>query len=127
MAREAVAMTYLERFANLDAVEVPHVDSDRRHSWHLFPIRLAPSRLTIDRAAFIDELKRAEIGCSVHWRPLHLHPYYQERYAWQPCHCPVATREWERLVSLPIFPSMTTAEQDAVIAAVENICRAARA
>ncbi len=126
-AREAVARTYLRRLAELDAIELPAVDPDRLHAWHLFPIRLVTERLTIDRAAFIDALKRAEIGCSVHWRPLHLHPYYQDRYAWRPSDCPVATREWERLVSLPIFPAMTAHEQDAVISAVYDICRAGRA
>lgn len=126
-AREAVAVRYLRRFASLDTIELPAVDPDRLHAWHLFPIRLELSRLRIDRAEFIDALKREEIGTSVHWRPLHLHPYYQERYAWRAEHCPVATREWERLVSLPIFPSMSGEEQDAVIDAVTRICADARA
>ena len=52
----------------------------------------------------------AGVGCSVHWRPLHLHPYYEEAFGWQPEDLPVASAVWERLVSLPIFPTMSEAE-----------------
>ena len=64
---------------------------DRIHSWHLFPIRLRLDRLSIDRNAFIVGLRERGVGCSVHWRPLHLHPYYEETFAWRPDHLPVAS------------------------------------
>ena len=69
----------------------------------------------------MEALRKAGIGTSVHWRPLHLHPYYESTFAWRPEHYPVATREWHRLVSLPIFPSMTDAERDHVIHSVAGI------
>ena len=62
------------------------------------------------------------MGSSVHWRPLHLHPYYRQTFGWRPEDCPVATAQWERLVSLPIFSSMTDAEVDHVAAAVRTLC-----
>jgi perosamine synthetase len=82
--RERIAQTYLEQFAEMDEIELPEEDSNRINAWHLFPIRLRLDKLKIDRNGFIEELKQAGIGCSVHWRPLHLHPYYRETFGWQP-------------------------------------------
>jgi perosamine synthetase len=98
--REAIASRFREELAGLEEIELPPADSDRIHSWHLFPIRLRLDRLSIDRNAFLDALKDAGVGCSVHWRPLHLHPYYQETFGWRPTDLPVATEVWERLISL---------------------------
>ena len=119
-ARESLALEYRYRLSDVEAIELPPVDDNRVHAWHLFPIRLRLERLSVDRAAFIDALRAAGIGTSVHWRPLHLHPYYQEQFKWRPEHCPVATREWERLISLPLFPSMSNEEQREVITAVRD-------
>lgn len=123
-AREHVARIYREAFASTPEIELPPVVPDRVHAWHLFPIRLRLDRLRIDRTAFITALQEAGVGCSVHWRPLHLHPYYQEGFKWTPEQFPVATREWQRLVSLPIYPGLTRDEQTHVVNAVQEICRA---
>ena len=116
--REAIARRYTEAFAEIDAIETPPMDPNRIHSWHLYPIQLRLERLSMDRNTFIEVLRKKGIGTSVHWRPLHLHPYYRDTWRWQPEHCPVATRVWERLVSLPIYPTMTSDEVDYVIEAV---------
>jgi perosamine synthetase len=121
--REKVAHRYREEFSSLDEIELPPEDVNRIHSWHLFPIRLRLERLRIDRNAFMDQLKARGIGCSVHWRPLHLHPYYQETFGWKPEHCPVAAKVWERLISLPIFSDMRQEEIDRIISVVTAICR----
>jgi dTDP-4-amino-4,6-dideoxygalactose transaminase len=126
LKREAVAARYSRAFADLDEVETPPTDENRVHSWHLYPIRLHLDRLGIERNAFIEELKRAGVGCSVHWRPLHLHPYYEETFGWRPEQFPVASAEWERLVSLPIFPGMREDEVDAVVERVRSLCEAHR-
>ena len=76
------------------------------------------------RNAFLDELKARGVGCSVHWRPLHLHPYYQQTFGWRPEDLPVATAVWERLVSLPLFPGMRNEEVEHVIATVQHLCAA---
>ena len=62
------------------------------------------------------------VGCSVHWRPLHLHPYYEETFAWRPDHLPVASAEWLRLISLPLFPGMSEAERRHVATVVRDLC-----
>lgn len=120
--RESVARRFLKAFADVEEIELPPDGSDRIHSWHLFPIRLRLDRLAIDRNKFLDELKDSGVGCSVHWRPLHLHPYYEETFAWRPEDLPVATAVWERLVSLPIFPGMREEEVAYVIEVVRRLC-----
>ena len=98
--------------------------ADRVHSWHLFQIKLRLERLSIlDRDGFLEEMRARGVAFSVHWRPLHLHPYYRETFGWKPEHLPVATDVWRRTVSLPIFPAMTGDERDAVVATVREICR----
>ena len=120
--RERVAQIFLERFAEIDEIELPPVDENRLHSWHLFPLRLNTEKLSINRNAFIEELKESGVGCSVHWRPLHLHPFYQTKYNWRIKHLPAASRLWTRLISLPIFPAITNREIDHVVKTVKDIC-----
>ncbi len=120
--REAVALRYKQRLADVAEVETPPVDSNRIHSWHLFPLRLRTDLLTISRNAFKEELQQEGVATSVHWRPLHLHPYYRETFAWQPKDFPVATSLWERSISLPIFSRMTDEQVDHVIDSVKRLC-----
>lgn len=121
--RQDLARIFLERFAALDEwIESPAVHEDRLHAWHLFQIKLRPGRLTLDRDAFIVELRGRGIGTSVHWRPLHLHPFYEE-LGWRAEQLPVASEVWRRTITLPLFPSMTPEEVEAVVSSVEEICR----
>ena len=120
--REGIAWRLRGALAGVEEIDLPPVPANRVHSWHLFPLRLRLERLSIDRNAFIDELKRAGIGCSVHWRPLHLHPYYQDTFGWRPADLPEASAVWERLVSLPIFPGMQEGEVSQVVRVVTGIC-----
>ena len=121
--REAIALSFLEDLSDVEEIELPPSAANRIHAWHLFQMRLRLGRLSIDRDGFLEELRARGIGFSVHWRPLHLHPYWSETFGWQPDHLPVATEVWQRTVSLPIFPSMTRPERDAVVTAVREICR----
>jgi perosamine synthetase len=120
--REMLAYRFSEAFSDLEQLDVPPDPSDRVHSWHLYPIRLRLERLSVDRNEFIELLRAAGIGYSVHWRPLHLHPYY-ESFGWRPDDLPVASAVWKRLISLPLFPGMAEEEQDSVIATVRALCR----
>jgi perosamine synthetase len=79
-------------------------------------------RLAIDRNEFMDHLRQQGVGCSVHWRPLHLHPFY-ESLNWRPEDCPVATQVWQRLITLPLFPGMKNQERDQVIRVMRELCR----
>jgi dTDP-4-amino-4,6-dideoxygalactose transaminase len=124
--REQVARRYLRELADIEEFELPSDDSNRVHSWHLFPIKLRLDSLAIDRNQFLSELKGRGVGCSVHWRPLHLHPYYQEVFGWRPSDFPVATGMWERLISLPIFPNMKDEEVDFVVRTLRELCASHR-
>lgn len=121
--RQEIAEHYLEALDGIAEIELPQVPENRIHSWHLFQIKLRLEGLTIDRDTFLEGLRERGIGFSVHWRPLHLHPYYQETFGWRPSHFPVATELWRRTVSLPIFPAITGDERAAVVTAVRELCR----
>lgn len=120
--REAVAAHYFDSLADIAEIELPPDSADRIHSWHLFPIRLDLEKLTIDRNRFLSKLSAAGVGCSVHWRPLHMHPLYAERFDWQATDFPAATRRWQQIISLPIFSSMTVTEIRHVVDTVKNLC-----
>lgn len=121
-SRDVIAEKYQQELRDIAEIELPPRSKDRIHSWHLFPIKLNLQRLTIPRNAFIDQLKQRTIGCSVHWRPLHLHPYYETTFGWKGSQFSQATAVWERLISLPIFPGMTEEEIGRVVVAVREIC-----
>ena len=121
--REQIAHRYFEELGMVDEIMLPPRPADRLHAWHLFAIRLCLERLSLNRNEFCESLARQGIGFSVHWRPLHLHPYYAENYGWTPEQFPVATEVWKRLISLPIYPGMTEGEQSRVIHVVKDLCR----
>jgi perosamine synthetase len=121
--REAVARLYRTELSGVPEIELPPDPADRVHSWHLFPIRLRLDRLRVDRNTFVEALRGEGVGFSVHWRPLHLHPYYAETFGWQPESCPRATTLWKRLVSLPIFSAQEDAEALRVIEVLAGLCR----
>lgn len=105
--RERVAKLYQEGLRSLGEVIVPKQHPDRIHSWHLFVIRLKLEMIGCDRAQIIQELKLAGIGTSVHWMPLHMHPYYREKYGYRREDLPVSARLFDEIISMPIYPGMT--------------------
>jgi len=123
-ARRDLAAGYRERFLQSgfdDLIQLPEDAPDGSHAWHLFVVRLRLERLSIDRAAVMDQLQERGIGASVHFIPLHMHPYYRARPETTPRPLPIASREFERVVSLPIWPGMTDANLDRVVAALGAI------
>ena len=119
--RCAIARRYNEAFGAVPFIETPPDRPDCRHAWHLYMLRLNLERLSIDRAAFIEALKQRNIGTSVHFIPLHLHPYYRETYGYAPEDFPVAYREYLREISLPIYSKMSDADVEDVIEAVLDV------
>jgi dTDP-4-amino-4,6-dideoxygalactose transaminase len=120
--RRAIAARYDEALSGVDAVEIPIELEGVTHARHIYAIRLYLDRLVIGRDRFIDELNARNIGASVHFIPVHSFSYYRDRF--DGSRFPVADREFERLVSLPIYPSMTDDDVDDVIAAVIDIVTA---
>jgi dTDP-4-amino-4,6-dideoxygalactose transaminase len=119
--RRAIVRRYDEAFAALPEMATPRVRPGVRHAWHLYPVALGLERLTCDRARFIAELRAENIGTSVHFIPIHLHPYFRERLGVGPGDFPVADEAYRRAVSLPLFPGMSDGDVEDVIAAVGKV------
>jgi dTDP-4-amino-4,6-dideoxygalactose transaminase len=120
-ARQRVAQRYFAGLEQIDEVELPVIRSDRKSSWHLFLLRLHLEKLEIGRDEFIEELQQRGIGSSVHFIPLHLHPFYQREFGYRPGDFPKAEAEYRRCISLPIFPTMQAEEIEQVILALTDI------
>jgi dTDP-4-amino-4,6-dideoxygalactose transaminase len=128
-ARREIAAAYTNGFrssAAADLLQLPEEAADGSHAWHLYVIRLHLDRLGIDRAAVMAALREAGIGASVHFIPLHLHPYYRRRWGTRPEDHPVATREYDRVISLPIWPGMSSEDVQRVVDALASIVDGAR-
>ncbi|MBN1690971.1 MAG: DegT/DnrJ/EryC1/StrS family aminotransferase [Dehalococcoidia bacterium] len=119
--RQKYAGIYNREFSGLDAVGIPHVDGDVTHNWHLYIIQLKLERLLIDRAEFIEALRQMNIGASVHFIPLHMHPYYARTFGYKPDDFPNAKYVYERAVSLPLYPAMTEDDVADVVKSVKYI------
>lgn len=119
--REDIATQYNNAFKNLPQIETPTTKNDVQHSWHLYVIKLNLEQLTIDRNQFIDKLKSRGIGTSVHFIPLHIHPYYRDTYGYKPEDFPVAHETFKRIITLPIYPKMTDQDVQAVIEEVSEV------
>jgi dTDP-4-amino-4,6-dideoxygalactose transaminase len=118
--RTQIADRYNRELAGLPLIAPPRESPGDLHAWHLYPIRLAPSA-GIDRNQFIECMAEQGIGCSVHYIPLHQHPYWRDTYNLKPEQFPNAQTICERLVSLPIYTKMSDEDQTRVIAAVRAI------
>jgi dTDP-4-amino-4,6-dideoxygalactose transaminase len=119
--RKEIAHKYQQVFSRFPSLQVPSDRQDCSHAWHLYILRLNSDWFEIDRAQFMDELKKRNIGASVHFIPLHLHPYYRDKYGYQPSDFPISYGEFLRTVSLPIYSKMSNSDVDDVIAAVLDI------
>lgn len=119
--RREVVTAYNEAFAQLPELETPTERADVESALHIYPLRLNLQQFSIDRRQFIEELKARNIGASVHFIPNHLHSYYRDRYGFQPEDFPVAYRNYQRLVSLPLHPRLSDGDVNDVIEAVLDI------
>lgn len=119
--RRAVVHAYQAAFTGHDAFELPVERPEVEHAWHLYVLRLQPGVLRIGRDRFIQELTQRKIGTSVHFIPLHLHPYYRDTYGYAPDAYPVARSNYERMLSLPLHPGLSEADVEDVVGAVLDI------
>lgn len=124
--RGEIAAEFNRRFATLPELVLPVEREGSTHAWHLYVVRLRPDALTIGRDEFIVQMKERGIGTSVHFIPIHHHPYYRETYGWAPGDFPVADEAFETMVSLPLYTRMTDGAVNRVVSAVEDIIRGNR-
>ncbi len=121
LRRGAVWRRYQEAFADLPLGLPPQPDAHTRHGYHLYTVRVDPRRCGIERDAFLDALQACNIGSGVHYRAIPEHPFYQQRFGWDPQALPHATAFGRETVSLPLSPKLTDADVDDVIAAVTHV------
>jgi UDP-4-amino-4,6-dideoxy-N-acetyl-beta-L-altrosamine transaminase len=121
--RRAIARRYDEAFAGTEGVTPLAVRADVEHAYHLYVVRLEVEQLLGGRADVYRVLRDEGIGVNVHYIPVHLHPYYRERFGTDRGLCPNAEQAYERILSLPIFPRMTDADVETVVQAVAGVLR----
>src|SRR5256714_1608427 len=119
--RQEIARRYDEAFADVPAVEPLARRAEVTHAYHLYVIQLHLEELKVDRSAVFAALRAEGIGANVDYSPVHLHPYYREHFGTGPGLCPVAEAAYQRILSLPIFPTMTDKDSDDVIEAVKKV------
>lgn len=120
--RQKYAEIYSAAFSKIPQLQIPyHGAPAGRHAWHLYTLRIKPESLTISRGDLIERLKEAGIGTSVHFIPLHLHPYYRDHYGFKKGDFPVSEDLFEREISLPIYPKMTEKDVNLVIETVTGL------
>jgi perosamine synthetase len=124
--RRALVDQYRRALAGLDAVALPEEPPGFESAWHLFVVRLDPERLSLERGAVIEELRRRGIGTSVHFIPLHRHPYYRRTLGVDARDFPGAEALFARCLSLPLYPGLGTAGVERVAGALADVVRTHR-
>ena len=124
--RREIVGRYTQAFSQFQELQTPIERPEVEHAWHIYALRLNLEGLTIDRDQFIRELTARNIGTSVHFIPIHLHPYYRDKYGYKPEDFPVAYRNFQRLISLPLNLRMSDEDVADVIDAVLDVVSAHR-
>ncbi len=119
--RQQIAEQYDRALARLPGIRPLGLRDGVTHARHLYVIRLDRERLGVDRAAVFRALRAAGIGVGVHYIPVHLHPFYRDRFGTGPGLCPAAESAYEEILSLPLFAAMTDGQVREFITALENV------
>ncbi|MCL6442252.1 MAG: DegT/DnrJ/EryC1/StrS aminotransferase family protein [Alicyclobacillus sp.] len=119
--RREVVAAYHRAFIEEEALRVPVERPEVEHAWHLYILRLRLECLRITRGEFIQALNARNIGTSVHFIPIHLHPYYANKYRYRPTDFPVAYEDYKRIVSIPLNPRLSDQDVSDVIEAVLDV------
>lgn len=121
--RREIVKRYNEAFSNISALQLPVERSHVESAWHLYVLRLNTAQLTINRDIFIDEMTNKGIGTSVHFIPIHMHKYYEDKYQYTPDMFPVTLDNFQRMVSIPLNTALTDDDVSRVIDAVKSIVK----
>jgi dTDP-4-amino-4,6-dideoxygalactose transaminase len=119
--RVEYAKMYDEAFADMPEIVTPITHEDRIHAYHLYVIQLDNSNLSMDRGEMIEKLKEYNVGTSVHYIPVHIHPYYAKTFGYKKEDLPVTAAAYDRMLSLPLYPKMTKDDMNYVIDVVKYL------
>ena len=115
------ARYYNETFMDLPVVEPLVVRPDCFHAYHLYVVKINQKQLKTDREHIFTGLRNEGIGVNVHYIPVHLHPFYRDRFGYRGGECPVAEKAYEKLISLPLFHGMSNESVNRVLVAIKNV------
>jgi perosamine synthetase len=121
--RREIAERYTKAFADWPALQLPEALSRVKPAWHLYPLRLNLDALRVNRNEIFKAMRAENIGVNVHYIPVHLHPYYRERFGTRPGQFPIAEGAYKRLISLPMSHGLTDSDVRDVIRAVHKVIR----
>ena len=121
--RREIVGWYAEAFAETPGLVLPVEELSMQSAWHLYPLRLELDRFRVGRQEIFQALRAENILVNVHYIPVHLHPYYRDRFGYQGGEYPVSEAAYESLITLPLFHSMTRQDADDVISAVRKVTR----
>jgi dTDP-4-amino-4,6-dideoxygalactose transaminase len=124
--RQAIAQEYDRAFAAMPEIRPLQLRRGVSHAYHLYVVRIDPARLSCDRATLFAALRREGIGVNVHYIPVHLHPFYRQRFGVGPGLCPNAEAAYESMLTLPLFAAMTPRDVRDVVEAVTKVVAAFR-
>src|SRR5256885_15408544 len=124
--RREVVAAYQAAFDGDEALELPVERPWVEHAWHLYVLRIRPEVLRVGRDRFIEELTARNIGTSVHFIPIHLHPFYRDKYGYRAADFPVAFESFQRMISLPLNARLSDQDVASVIEAVRDVVRTDR-
>jgi dTDP-4-amino-4,6-dideoxygalactose transaminase len=119
--RREYAAIYDNGFRNVPEIKPPKRLPDRTHTFHLYEIRLNLDRMDLSRDDFIDGLRSRNIGTSVHFIPVHMHPFYEKQFGYKRADFPCANDLFRRIVSLPLYPAMTREDVLGVVNAILDV------
>ncbi len=119
--RQEIAMHYNRAFSGTEHITPLKVCPEVLHAYHLYVVRVNFEALENDRAELFREMREEDIGINVHYIPVHLHPFYRQKFHTGPGLCPVAEKAYEQIISLPMFPGMTDEDVERVITALIEI------
>jgi len=119
--RRVVAAVYNARLAGLPGLILPTTREEVNPAWHLYPVRVDATKLTAGRGEVFQALRAENIGVNVHYIPVHLHPFYRDRFGYRGGEYPVAEAAYEQLLSLPMFHAMTDEDVEDVVRAVGKV------
>ncbi len=119
--RREIVAAYNLAFRDIDALEIPVERPEVEHAWHLYVLRLRLGAIRVGRDQFINELTALNIGTSVHFIPIHVHPFYREKYRYTTHQFPIAYESYQRMLSLPLHPLLTEADVSDVVTAVLDV------
>jgi perosamine synthetase len=119
--RTEIAAKYAAAFRDLPGVLLPRVRDNVKPAWHLFPIRVDAAMLNADRGRVLRALRSENIGVNVHYIPVHLQPYYRDRFGFKGGEYPAAECAYEQIISLPMFHGMSEQDVDDVVSAVSKV------